>query len=457
MLTSGPSALAAARQPAAQNDGPLQGFRSRPDLTPSTVTVTTAAHGTAPGYVFVSPRGPSQRGPLIVDNQGSPIWFSPRGYDAFNFRVQQYHGKPVVTWWEGSVIGGYGEGEGVIMDSSYRELRRVRAGNGYSADLHELLLTANGTALLTAYNIVDADLTPVGGPKAGPVLDSIVQEIDLSSGKVLLEWHSLANVPLTESRLAIPTGGPFDYFHVNSIDVAPDGNLIVSARNTCAVYKLDRHTGRVIWRLGGSRSDFQMGAGTTFAWQHDARMRPDGTLTIFDDGSAPQVESQSRGIVLALDTRKLQATLAHQYVHPDPLLAVAMGNMQTLPNGDLLVGWGTVSSVSEFGADGTLRFDAQLPDGVQTYRAFRFPWTAQPTYGPAASAVVQNGTAVVYASWNGATEVAHWEVRTASVKVVAARRGFETAIALKASSGQVTVAALDKAGKTLGTAPPIQL
>src|SRR5919206_435898 len=168
-----------------------------------------------------------------------------------------------------------------------------------AGDEHEFLITPQNTALITIYRKVPQDLGAVGGPGNGFALDSILQEVDIATGRVLFEWHSLGNVALTESYL---TKGPknsktpYDYFHINSVEPGPNDTLIVSARHTHAVYEISKRTGQIVWRLGGKRSDFKLGPGTRVAWQHDARLHPDGTLTIFDDGAAPAVEKNSRAV-----------------------------------------------------------------------------------------------------------------------------------------------------------------
>src|SRR5579885_1947800 len=255
-------------------------YVTEPSLQVPTLSVT-ARTTPSPGLLFVTTlTGPGQRGPMIVDDHGDLVWFRRTSKVAINFRRQIYKGRHVLTWWEGDISKiGTGEGEGVILDSTYKEIARVRAGNGLQADVHELLLTPEGTALITVYDQKTVDLTSIGGPAAHPTLDSIVQEVDVATGKVLFEWRSLDHVPLADSYSPILT--PFDYFHVNSIDVDLDGNLLVSARNTWGVYKLDRRSGNVLWTLGGRRSDFQFGPGALFMYQHDARAHPDGTLTLF--------------------------------------------------------------------------------------------------------------------------------------------------------------------------------
>jgi Arylsulfotransferase (ASST) len=265
-------------------------FRSRPDLSPPAVEVATQAHDTAPGYVFIAPKvGVGQDGPMIVDNLGRLVWFS-KGRYARDFKVQRYRGEPVLTWWEGKIVQGHGVGEYVIFDDSYREIARVQAGKGYRADLHEFLITLQDIALLTIYNVVPMNLSRVGGPEDGAVWDGVAQELGIETGEVLFEWHTLEHVALEESYYAPAKdiGSPFDYFHINSIDVDYDDNLLISCRNTSTVYKVERETGEIVWRLGGKKSDFEMGPGTPFAYQHDARRQPDGTITIFDNGAPPR-------------------------------------------------------------------------------------------------------------------------------------------------------------------------
>jgi hypothetical protein len=223
-------------------------FRSRPDLAPAAAEVTGEVSGTAPGYVFLALKeGVGEHGPMILDARGQLVWFE-KYITARDFKMQRYRGKPVLTWWEGAVVYGHGVGHYVIFDDSYREISRVRAGNGSDGDLHEFLITPQDTALLTAYAAVPADLSPAGGSEYGTAWDGIVQELDIETGEVLFEWRSLDHVEVGESY-AYPPEDPalvHDYFHVNSIDVDHDDNLIVSARNTSAVYKIDRNSGEVM-------------------------------------------------------------------------------------------------------------------------------------------------------------------------------------------------------------------
>ncbi len=440
--------------------GQTWSFRSRPDLRPPVVNVTTPPHHTAPGLVFVAPKNgpgeahPSQDGCAILDNEGQPVWLhllSDESLDVMNFEVQEYKGETVLTWWVGRHTG-FGLGECVICDHSYREIKRVRAGNGYEADHHEFLITPQDTALITIYNGVDRDLTSVGGPADATVLDGIVQEVDIETGKVLFEWHSLDHVELSEHTTAY-----YDHLHINSIDIFDEDHIIISSRETSTVFKINRKTGEIAWRLGGEKSDFEMGPGVRFFYQHDARRHPDGTITLFDNGSENTVE-QSRGAVIGIDEDAMKAELVREYTHPNDLLSPLQGNVQVLPNSNVFVGWGSSPVISEFSQEGDLLFDAEFPTEGETYRAFRFPWKGYPKYAPTIAAESgQDDEVKIYASWNGATEVATWQVLAGAapgkLKELAStpREGFETVITVKTNEPYVGVKALDASGKALGS------
>lgn len=434
-------------------------FYTRPDLQPPTISVTTATPTMAKGYAFVAPfTGPGQHGALIVDDDGQPVWFRPSPtLRVHDFRVQKLGGKPVLTWWEGQPnADGYFQGDCVIADTSYRILRRLTT--SFITEEHEFLLTSRNTALISAINIVPTDLSAYGASLTGNLIEGVFQEIDLATGKVLLEWHSSDHVGPDESY--IPATDTWDYFHLNSIGVAQDGNLLLSARHTSGVYKLDRHSGAVIWHLGGKKNDFDLGPGATFAYQHDARGHPGGLVSIFDDGAsttADAIEPTSRAIVVALDETAMTARLVQEIPNPHGSLTTAMGNMQLLPDGGWFVGWGTTPEVSEFSPSGELRFDASFVGGAFSYRAYRHAWKGRPTRQPdIAASGNTDGTLDVFASWNGATEVSHWRflggtnASTLRTLRTRPRSGFETRIRLDAPLPFVAAEALDAQGRTIG-------
>ena len=456
LLTPGPPPHA--RLP---HNGTPQVFHSRPDLLP-TVTHYYGSERQAPGLLFVGP-GSSQRvtsGPMIVDGRGDLVWFRPLPAHHWltNLQVRTWRGRPVLTWWEGHLVGGYGVGEGVIADTSYREIARVRAANGRTVDLHEFQLTPEGTALFTCTPPTRVrDLSPAGGPTSGQVIESVFQEVDVASGRLIREWKGLDHIGVDETYRT--TFAPLDYLHVNSLDVLPDGNLLMSARNTWCVYKLDRRTGEVIWRMGGKRSDFAMGPHTQFAWQHDARLHGGGRITVFDDGFDGVTKSHqvSRGLTLSVDAARRRVSLARADVSPSSLLSSGMGNAQLLPGGNLLVGFGDDPYTTEFSPDGEVVANLRMPQGQHSYRAFRLPWTGRPAERPAAVAVRSRGHATLYVSWSGATEVATWQLEGGSrrsdlrpIGPAVARTGFETALPIGSGSGYGRAVARDAQGRVLG-------
>ena len=443
----------------------VQHFRSRPDLLPASVSVTENRAPAAEGDILVAPQfGPAQDGPMILDPQGNLVWFDPFPVSmntlVTDFRVQQLDGQPVLTWWQGNTNSGHGRGEGVILNREYRQIATVRASNGLDMGLHEFLVTPQGDAYIFAPS-------PVHLPGVGkPAVDSVIQEIDIKTGLVLFEWHALDHVPLSASYFSPDSPGHiFDPYHANSIAIGGDGNLLVSMRNTSAVYNIDHQTGRVLWALGGKQSSFRMGAGTSTWGQHDALVQPDGTLTVFDDGAGPpKVHPYSRAIHESIDQTRMSATLVHSYAHSPQLSANFEGSAQQLPDGDTLVDWGQQPYFSEYSASGRQIFDAHFTAPSGSYRAYRFAWSAQPPTQPALSVSANaDGAADLYASWNGATDVSSWRVLAGpspgSVGAVGSsgKHGFETYIQARSAAPYFVVQALDTSGRVLSTSPVVSL
>jgi hypothetical protein len=450
-------------------------YRSRPDLRElPDVTITSAANGTAPGYLFLTPAsGRGLWGPLIVDDKGSPVWFRKvpdPATVAIDFKVQQYRNAPVLTWWEGTIGGtggqGVGQGEFVLTDRSYREITRIRAAGTEQADQHDFVITANDTALFWVYDPVPADLSKVGGPVDGVLHDGVLQEIDIATGRKVFEWRARDHVDLAESYAPLPQGEsarlPYDYFHANSVSLDADGNLLVSARHTWACYKINRRSGEVTWRLGGKRSDFAMGERAAFSWQHDVRRRRDGTYSVFDNGAGVTREKdESRGLILRLDERAKTATFVAERLSGEKLLAPTQGNFRELIDGGSLIGWGQKPNFTEYAADGAIRLAGRLPLDNQSYRAYRAEWTGEPLDQPALGLQVDGGNVVVSVSWNGATEVARWRAKaggqpgTLTVAGEAPRTGFETTLTIAGNPEYVVAEALDATGKVLGASSAI--
>ena len=435
----------------------VQHFVSRTDLQPASITINKRSSSAYGADIFLTPQyGPVQNGPMILDPSGNLIWFQPLPANqlATDFRVQQLNGQPVLTWWQGYTNNGSGRGEGVIYNSSYQQIATVQAANGLQGmDLHEFLVTPQGDAYIVGVSPVHyAGMTR-------PLMDGVVQEIDIKTGLVLFEWHALDHVPITESFFKKNAPGyVYDPYHLNSVSLDTDGNLIISMRNTWAVYKVDHQTGAVIWTLGSNQTSFKMGPGTQTAFQHDVIVQPDGTFTMFDDGGGPPTVHQARAVQLAVNETSKTVTLVKQHEHSPGLDTNFEGGAQALPGGDLFVGWGQQPYFSEFNAAGQLVFDARFTSNTSSYRAYKFAWSGQPTTPPAIAAAPNNdGTTEVWTSWNGATAVSSWRLLAGSspsklaTLSTAPKRGFEMAVSAPTGMGVFEVQALDADGNVLSS------
>ena len=422
--------------------GAVQRFRSAPRLTPTKVKVITPARkGAAEGDFFLAPyQGAGKAGPMIVDRSGGLIWFHPvpAGESATNFQVQSYEGKPVLTWWQGHILKlGFGQGEDVIYDSSYRKIATVKAGNGYLADLHEIRLTPEGAAWIDAFYPVHMGLAREHGSKQGVLTDSVIEEVDVKTGLVMWQWHALGHIPLSASHNPAPaTSYPWDYVHINSVDPGKRGDVLLSSRNTWTLYDVSLHTGAFNWTLGdGGSSSFKLGNGVRFYWQHDAEWEPGGDISLFDNGASPAKEKQSSGLLLHLDRKARSVSLVKRFVNPSRrLLAASQGNVERLPGGTWLVGYGELPSFTEFDSAGHVLFDATLGRNVQDFRTYESPWSGRPYEPPALAAQATGGGVTAEMSWNGATEVASWRLLAGSSPTSltpvanATRTGFETTV-----------------------------
>jgi hypothetical protein len=446
----------------------IQHYATAPALTPSSVRISTPARsGAAPGYLFLAPyQGDGTPGPMIAEQDGELVWFHPlaAGEASTNFHVQQYEGKPVLTWWQGRILEvGFGQGEDEIYDAAYQHLATVRAGNGYRADLHEIRITPEGTAFIDIFDPIEMNLSPYHGLSDGVINDSVIQEIDVKTGLVMWEWHALGHISPSDSHNPAPRAAyPWDYVHINSVDPRGPQEILLSSRNTWTIYDIDKRSGSILWRLGGDHSSFAMGQGTHFYWQHDAEFQPDGLISVFDNASDPPEEKQSRGLLLDANLAAHKATLVKQFINPSKtLLASSQGDTLSLPGGDWLLGYGGLPNFTEFSSSGQVLLDGTLGKGVQDFRTYLDEWNAQAPGAPAVSTQPSGSGLAVSASWNGATEVTSWRVlggsSASSLQALAttARHGFQTTIALSSHPAYVQVQALNAAGSVLGSSAAV--
>ncbi len=456
-------------------------FVSAPGLYPPEVKAVTPTAGPAlaPGYIMMAnfydlsdPPMTGQSGPLIMDNKLQPVWFQPLPKDvvASNLAVQAYGGKPVLTWWQG-VVSSAGEtetGEDVVVNQHYQTVATLQGQDGWVLTMHEMVISGND-AWVTANKTMRMDLSRYGGSVDGVIDDSAVQEYDLRTGKLLYTWDALAHIPLTASEATTPGNGfPWDAYHVNSVSLVGNGQFLVSMRNTWAAYLVDAKTGSVVWQLGGKHSSFTVPEAASFQWQHDVRWDGKSTVTMYDDnccqltsgGTYVAPQGPSRGLELKLDMSTHSVSMVAQYVYAKGFDAAYMGDMQVLPNGNVLVGWGSQPRFTEYSKSGKVLLDAILPGSDLSYRVGVASWVGLPISPPQGAARVAGGSTSVYASWNGATEVASWRVLAGSsasrLEPVASggKQGFESRLAVKGTFSTFEVQALDAKGQVIGTSRP---
>ncbi|KAF7305539.1 hypothetical protein HMN09_00806800 [Mycena chlorophos] len=444
---------------------------------------------------LVSPTGTAieQPAPAIYDSTGQLVcqWADPAIGNTNDLNLQMYAGKPVLTMWVGPGNPGagpeVGDGTAQIYDETYSLVANISAVNGAGGtDFHEFQIVQpeNTSAIVTAYNEVPADLSSIGGPVQGWYLNTMFQEIDIASGRVLFNWSAFDHIPLSETQITLndSTNGttpetPFDAVHINSVDKDTDGHYLVSGRHTWTLYKVNATDGNIIWRLGGNNSSFaNTTADASFFWQHHARWQGADTVTVFDDGAAgfgqvpPTIvvtEPYASGKMLQLNEQNKTFELVKRFVPShglSPAPSLAEGSVEVYGS-QVVVGYGSNPWITVHDlATQKVLFSAVIgPNNsslwhgaISNYRAFQTTksvFVGQPKTSP--SIAVESGT--VYVSWNGATQVDRYALSTGKTASKAdhllrtvTRTGFETEMSATGSLGYMQVVALAADGKVLG-------
>ncbi|KAI1327778.1 Arylsulfotransferase-domain-containing protein [Xylariaceae sp. FL0255] len=462
-------------------------------------------------HIFIRHDGnhdhPLDSSPLILDAEDLSVVYLNRSFDAvFDVRVQQDHGKNYLTFYGGPMTEiGLGNGYAHAYDEHYNEVYSIAPQKlSVKGDLHECQFSGNGTAMVTAYERKSWNLQKFRGSKHGMILDSVFQEVELETNKVLFQWRASEHIRM-EASFEHMHPQRWDFFHLNSIQKTRAGNYLLCARHTHAVYLVNGTDGSVIWTLGGKDNEFielrafadnstreASSPVLSMAWQHHARfyMDREDEITLFDNhvldfnGYNCTVDC-SRAIHFKIDAENKTVRLLNEYTHPQSLQSQSQGSVQVMEdNENVFVGWGRNPSFTEHTKDGEVVLSVQFGpwrstrtqgEGLDNYRAYRMDWKATPYWPP--DILVEreggNGSDVAYVSWNGATEVKHWALVCCSVffcprllanvnlpqlasdspadldgpaNVVARahRSGFETVVALGSNKKRyVRVAALD--------------
>ncbi|KAL4970969.1 arylsulfotransferase family protein [Aspergillus stella-maris] len=429
---------------------------------------------TDPGYIFIGPRGnqPAGTAALIYDEDGNLVYQGPTEVTA-NFKVQKLFNEDVITFWAGDMMKlGFGYGTVHILDDTYREIYTVTLKGDFTSpdgasrdsyiDLHESRVTSRNTLLVTAYNVIQHDLSVIGGRPTDHMLDSKFYEIDIATNEVVFEWSTfdhIADIPLEESKQGWgdDVGSqetPYDAYHINSVELFDEG-YIISLRHYWSGYYI-HNNGTVMWRLGGEpgKGDFELDRNGEFSWQHDIRIYNETqegfAMTLFNNANTPSSSvAATTGLSFDVDLVNFKAKTTRVLNDTDDVIhSVSQGSYQLLSEhtGHVAMGYGSIAEVKEFDADNnevlTVKFGE--PNAVASYRGYKCQWKATPFWKPAV--VVQRtgpSTVVVHMSWNGATEYDNWAVYSSAYsdgsdpkfQALVNRAGFESTIELNGLSG----------------------
>ncbi|KAF2764692.1 hypothetical protein EJ03DRAFT_339586 [Teratosphaeria nubilosa] len=465
---------------------PYYTYKTSPYQPPVLSITPNPPTSPSPTYLFLAPDGPypHQVAPLIYTPTGDPIWNGEPHQHAFAFGVQTYRGEKVLVSWNGTNYRepiGRGYGYVYLRDKHYDIIHNITLPGpflsqlpnttyGSNIDLHEIFITEHGTLLITANNVTQTDLTSVGGPPNGWIVEAQFYELDIATNTILFAWKSLDHldkIPLTASVYPLGSDGQdgttqskaWGYIHINAVSPLEENGYIFSSRFLCAGVAISRGDGSVKWILQGRNGgDFKLGAGAQFCYQHDIRAVAGGeagtaevVLSLHDNANSPieNGTTPTSGKLLRVNFATKEVRLQQEFLNASgPTFSTAQGNMQIMTNGHVFLGHGWIPVLEEYTAEGEILATWRFGDALEragggfwsplkptlSYRAFRQAWVGCPRGRPDVVAEGDGGTTRVYVSWNGATEVAGWEVWGGGsegglrcVKTVG-KAGFETEV-----------------------------
>ncbi|KAK4544321.1 hypothetical protein LTR36_004212 [Oleoguttula mirabilis] len=270
---------------------PVHPFITSPLTAPQTNFVQWSPDCNDGLHYFITPKGwsVSKPGPMILAGDGSMVWSehfaNGFGGQAYDLKVQKYQGEEFLTFWLGDdTVRGHGAGQYYMLNASYDIVHTISAANGKFADLHELIITPEATALMIVFEVIPADVRPLGRKFNDvwnqAIWNCLIQEVNIETGELVFEWRGSEHVNITQTYMKLDSlaegtqENPFDPYHLNSVEKDELGNYLISARNPHAIIYIDGKTGVIIWTLGGKNNlfmDLSDGYALNFAWQHDAR------------------------------------------------------------------------------------------------------------------------------------------------------------------------------------------
>jgi hypothetical protein len=327
--------------------------------------------------IHTSPTSSYKRYMSLLNQEGYLTWYSEGGNvtNVINFQYHEQHQLFSYASFGNSISESWFN----ILDDTFNKIDSIQPINGAFNDIHDFLILANGNYVLTGYKDSIMDLSAyqfnsTQGLDTTNVKAAIIQEFD-SNHNLVFEWNSLDHIYPTEFIDGYTySANSFDYVHINAVEEDFDGNFLVSMRHTDAIYKINKSTGNIMWILGGKSNQFTfINDNPGFSGQHDIRRLPNGNITLFDNANNQTTPKRSRGKEYSIDTTNMTCTKVYQYTYSPSFFARAMGNFQTLNNGDRIIGYGFIyrpypSFVHIDNLD-NIKSELFFQDSVVSYRA----------------------------------------------------------------------------------------
>ncbi len=346
--------------------------------TPFNVTINNG--NSYEGNIFIYYSSPtmstSMRSVKIINSSGIEVFSENWGSKGRDFKVN-YNNK--ISYFDRSTKGWF------IMDSLQNVLDSVYFQNGYIADGHDFLALPNGNYVLISYDEQPYAMdTIVSGGDPNAIIEGlIIQELD-PSHNVIFEWKSWDHFHITDNIHLNLSSSNLPFIHANAVEIDFDGHLLISSRNLDEITKINRITGDIIWRLGGSQNDFNFINDYPFTGQHSIQSLGGNRYLLFDNGLYSDQYTGtikiSRAVEYLLDTSLMICEKVWDFVHPDSLYSKNVSSVQRLPNGNTLINFGNLedfnlgSIITEVDQNNQIVFQIEFANNVRLYRAKKYDW-----------------------------------------------------------------------------------
>jgi len=359
-----------------------------------------AAGAPTPGWYLTAnfPNAMAASYAIILDTNGTPVWYK-KGTTGVPTDVKFFGKNRVAFGTSTGGMGGYNRDPNAnytVHNLETNQVIETIKSVGVPTDFHDMQPLPNGNRLTMSYaikggfDLTGLNITPPAGPNS-TIADCEIQEVNPQGGLVW-KWDASDHVdPVTENQftpapVTINNTAVYDVYHCNSIDPIPGGDVLVSLRHHNSVIRIRRSDGKVIWKLGGTANNkdnaqhltVQNYPQTATSLQHDARLLPNGDVSVFDNQSLRSGPAQ--GVEFALDFQNGTAAPVFQFGSPEGKRSQATGSFRRYSDGHSVVCWGFTSltdpvllAFSEVDAAGNDVLDVGYGTGNGTYRAVKVP------------------------------------------------------------------------------------